>query len=168
MGSYNLGDQWFRGSASLNLEPNAGLSLIDKDLQDHIHECFVNGSDFRYLWKSFFWHWLLTHWGRDNMAAIFQMTCSNWITWMKMHEFLSRFHWSVPKGPISNIPALVQIMARHRPGDKPMSEPMMVSLLTHICITRPQWVKLRYQDLFTISFNVQPWTAFHEKLEFHL
>ena len=45
-----------------------------------------------------------------------------------------------PKGPINNIPALVQIMAWRRPGDKPLSEPMMVSLLTHICVTRPQWV----------------------------
>ena len=47
----------------------------------------------------------------------------------------------VPKDPIKNIPALVQIMAWRRPGDKPLSEPMMVSLLTHICVTRPQWVK---------------------------
>ena len=46
----------------------------------------------------------------------------------------------VPKGPINNIPALVQIMAWRRPGDKPLSEPIMVSLLTHICFTRPQWV----------------------------
>ena len=46
----------------------------------------------------------------------------------------------VPKGPINNNPALVQIMARRRSGDKPLSEPMMVSLLTHICVTRPQWV----------------------------
>ena len=46
----------------------------------------------------------------------------------------------VPKGPINNIPALVHIMAWRRPGDKPLSEPMMVSLLTHICVTRPQWV----------------------------
>ena len=46
----------------------------------------------------------------------------------------------VPKGPINNIPALVQIMARRRTGDKPLSEPMMVSLLTQICVTRPQWV----------------------------
>ena len=44
----------------------------------------------------------------------------------------------VPKGPINNIPALVQTIAWHRPGDKPLSEPMMVSLLTHICVTRPQ------------------------------
>ena len=47
----------------------------------------------------------------------------------------------VPKGTINNIPALVQIMAWRRPGDKPLSEPMVVSLLTHICATRPQWDK---------------------------
>ena len=47
----------------------------------------------------------------------------------------------VPKGPINNIPALVQIMAWRRSGDKPLSESMMVRLPTHICVTRPQWVK---------------------------
>ena len=46
----------------------------------------------------------------------------------------------VPKGPMNNIPTLVQIMAWRRPGDKPLSEPMMDNLLTHICVTRPQWV----------------------------
>ena len=46
----------------------------------------------------------------------------------------------VPKGPIDNNPALVQIMAWRRPGDKPLSEPKMVRLLTHICVTWPQWV----------------------------
>ena len=46
----------------------------------------------------------------------------------------------VPKGSINNIPALVQIMAWRRPGDKPLFEPMMISLLTHICVTRSQWV----------------------------
>ena len=45
----------------------------------------------------------------------------------------------VPKGPINNIQALVLIMAWRRTGDKPLSEPMLVSLLTHICVTRPQW-----------------------------
>ena len=34
-------------------------------------------------------------------------------------------------------------MAWHRPGGKPLSEPIMVTLLTHICVTRPQWVKKR-------------------------
>ena len=35
----------------------------------------------------------------------------------------------------------MQIIAWRPPGDKPLSEPMMVSLLMHICVTRPQWVK---------------------------
>ena len=51
----------------------------------------------------------------------------------------------VRKGLINNIPSLVQIMAWRWPGDKPLSEPMMIILLTHICVTRPQWV------------NVIPW-----------
>ena len=46
----------------------------------------------------------------------------------------------VPMGSINNIPALAQIMAWRRPGDKTLSEPMMVNLPTHICVTRPQWV----------------------------
>ena len=40
----------------------------------------------------------------------------------------------VPKGPIYNIPALVQIIAWHRPGNKPLSEPRIVRLPTHICV----------------------------------
>ena len=46
---------------------------------------------------------------------------------MKMLEFSinisSKF---VPKGLINNIPALVQIMAWRRPGDKPLFEPMLL------------------------------------------
>ena len=55
-------------------------------------------------------------------------------------EFSLKF---VPKGPFNYIPTLVQIMAWRRPGDKPLSEPMMVRLLTHICVTRPQCVNTR-------------------------
>ena len=46
----------------------------------------------------------------------------------------------VPKGPINNIQALVQMVAWRRPGDKPLSELTLVSLLTHICVIRSQWV----------------------------
>ena len=52
----------------------------------------------------------------------------------------------VPKGLINNISVLVQIIAWRRPGDKPLSEPMMVRLPTHICVTRPQWVKHNKTD----------------------
>ena len=52
----------------------------------------------------------------------------------------------VPKGSINNIPALVQIMAWCRPGDKPLFEPMLVRMPTHICVTRPQWVNNDTKD----------------------
>ena len=64
----------------------------------------------------------------------------------------------VPKGPINNILALVQIMALRWPDAKPLSEPMMISSLTYVCVTRPQWVKGRYVWVImtwpiTISYN---------------
>ena len=46
------------------------------------------------------------------------------------------------KGPIENIPALVQVMTWRRSGDKPLSETMMVISLTHICVTRPEFVNM--------------------------
>ena len=46
----------------------------------------------------------------------------------------------VPRGPINNVPALVQILAWRRQCDKPLSEPIMVDWMTHIRVTRPQWV----------------------------
>ena len=36
-------------------------------------------------------------------------------------------------------------MAWRRSGDKPLSEPMMVRLPTHICVTWPQWIKTQYR-----------------------
>ena len=65
----------------------------------------------------------------------------------------------VPKVRINNIPTLVQIMAWRRPGDKPLSEPMMVGLLKHICITRPKWVKGSHElYLAQCSLSILFWT----------
>ena len=44
----------------------------------------------------------------------------------------------VAKDPINNIPALIQIMPWRRPGDKPVSESMTVSIPSDICVTRPK------------------------------
>ena len=59
------------------------------------------------------------------MDAILQTIFSNAISWMKMLEFQLVQLKFVPKGPINNILALVQIMAWHWTGDKPLSEQMM-------------------------------------------
>ena len=75
------------------------------------------------------------------MAAISQTTLSIAFSSMKIFRISIEFSLKfVPMGPINDIPALVQIMAWHRVGDKPLSEPVMVILLTHICVTQPQWV----------------------------
>ena len=37
----------------------------------------------------------LTHWGRDKMAAIFQLKFSNGFSSMKMYQFQLTFHWSL-------------------------------------------------------------------------
>ena len=79
---------------------------------------------------------------RDKMAALLQTTFSNAFfpyffhenVWISINISLK----FVPEGTINNIPALVQILAWCLPGDKPVSKLMVVSLLTHICATRPQ------------------------------
>ena len=91
----------------------------------------------------------LTHWGRNKMAAIFQTTFSNAFSWMKMFRF--RLLWRLfQRVQLTIFPSLVQVMAWRRPGDKPLSEQTMVSLLTHICVTRPQWVKIRFRFCFSL------------------
>ena len=80
----------------------------------------------------------LTHWGRGETNNISQTTFSYVFSSMRISVKISlKF---VSKGPIKNILAWVQIMAWCRPGDKPLSAPMMVSFSTHICVTRPEWV----------------------------
>ena len=92
---------------------------------------------------------ILTHWGREKNGRhfaddIFKRIFLNENIWIPVKISLK----FVPKGSIYNIPALVQIMAWRRPGDKSLSEPMMVNLQTHICVTRPQWVNsLRLEDM---------------------
>ena len=85
--------------------------------------------------------------GRHFTDDIFKCIFLNENAWITLKISLKL----VSKVGINYIPALVQIMARRRPGDKPLSEPMIVSLLTHICVTRPQWVNTL--SLETIRFH---------------
>ena len=60
-----------------------------------------------------------------------------------------------PKSVISNILALIEIIVWRHPGDKPSSQPVMVSLLTHICVTRPRWVKWGYESRLYFKFGTK-------------
>ena len=57
----------------------------------------------------------------------------------------------VPGGPMNTFQSLVQILVWRRPGDKPLSEPMMVSLMMHICITLLQWVNAKSHSFETLQ-----------------
>ena len=103
-----------------------------------------------------FLHW---HWGNRTSLALTSVFCEDINTLrpgqngrhfadILKYIFLNETVWIsikmslkfVPKGIINNIPALVQIMALRRPSDKPVSEPIMARLPTHISVTRSQSV----------------------------
>ena len=77
----------------------------------------------------------------------------------------------VPKGSINYInytPALVQIMAWRHPGDKSLAEPMMVSLLIPLCITRPQWDKVNSLNYITpVIYGVMCYQMIHISSDDH-
>ena len=100
--------------------------------------------------------------GRHFPDDIFKCIFLNENVWILLQISLK----FVPKGPINNIPALVQIMAWRRPGDKPLSEPRMESLLTHICVTRPQWVKQNCFICITILWHIIPCCVNNEPMIF--
>ena len=90
-------------------------------------------------------------WGTN---AMYKHQCNilrprrNWYNFAEIYKciflnknvfFLKLAQKSVPKGTFNNIPALVQIIAWQRPDDKSSSKPIMVSLPTHISVTRPPW-----------------------------
>ena len=94
--------------------------------------------------------------GRHFADDIFKCIFFNENAWISLNISLK----FVPKVRINNIPALVQIMAWRRSGDKPLSEPMMVRLPTHICVARPQWVKDTLDDT-VLTYLRQWWSGSH-------
>ena len=87
--------------------------------------------------------------GRHFADDMFKCISFNENVWIPI-EISLKF---VPKGSINNNPAMFQIMAWGRPGDKPLSEPMMVSSLKHLCVTRPQWVnRSQKQTIFKVPY----------------
>ena len=86
----------------------------------------------------------LTHWGWDEMRHFADDTFKR-IFWTENVRISIKISLKfVPKGQINKISALVQMMAWRRPGDKPLSEPMMIRSPTHIYVTWPQWVNCYY------------------------
>ena len=93
------------------------------------------------------------HYFTDNILKCIFLNENVWISIKISLKF-------VPKGPINNIPALVQIRAWRQTGNKLLSEPMMVSLLMHIYVTQTQWVNgllpgIHFTYIETVSAGVE-------------
>ena len=87
------------------------------------------------------------HWGRDKMVAISQTDETfNHIFVNENVRISIKFSLKfVPKGPINNIPALIQIMAWRHPGGKPLSEPMR---------TQFNDAYMRHSGLNELTYNI--------------
>ena len=96
------------------------LFRVSSDSLDCVMNNLFNGT-----WLSFFRRHIEMHFR--------EWKCMNF-----HYDFTEVCSWGSKK---ENIPALVQMMAWRLPGDKSLSEPVMVNVPTHICVTRPQWVE---------------------------
>ena len=102
-----------------------------------------------------------SHFAYDIFKCMFLIE-NVWISLMISLKF-------VPKGTINDIPALVQIMVWRCPSDKPLSEPMMVSLLTQIGIPRLQWANCHWNEyvfIFDLGNSWCYYCVFFEIVQF--
>ena len=83
--------------------------------------------------------------GRHFADSIFECIFLNENVWMVIQISLK----FVPQVLINSIVVFVQMMAWRRPGDKPLSEPIMVRLVTHICVTGPHYVQWHFITINT-------------------
>ena len=93
-----------------------------------------------------------THWGRGKWSPFsrrhFEMNFLEWNVWIWMQMSLK----FVPRVQLT----ISHIVSVGRPGDKPSSETMMVSLLTQICITQSQWANYVTQYCHRSSTKASP------------
>ena len=99
------------------------------------------------------WHLFLTHMGLRQNGRHYPDSNFKYIFLNENAKIYIKASLKyVPTGPVNNIPALVQIMGWHRPWDKPLLEPMMARIPTHIFFTRTHW-----GDFFNFK---PPWGLF--------
>ena len=90
------------------------------------------------------------HWCLRKTAYIIQRKFPNALTKFQLALYHQWF--------VKNLPELVQIMAWRRPVDKPLSELMLFSLVTHICVTRHSVITLPCHGFVPNRHFTQPVT----------
>ena len=101
------------------------------------------------------WCFHLTHWGRDKKAAVSQTTLSNAFSWMKMLEFRLRFHWSLfLRVQLTIFQHWFRWLGAGQATSHYLNQWWLVYyiyIVTHICVTRPQWVKKDCATIFVVE-----------------
>ena len=143
---------WEKKKYKIKASSKSGCAIGNTSMNSVVHISKIMSvqsySRFHHFWMC------LTHWGQNKnggqFTIIFKPIYSNEKKIYLIQISLKYF----PKVPINNMPILVQIMAWCQPGYNPPSEPIMVSLLIHIYVTRPQWVNPEsyYQSDVFLSF----------------
>ena len=111
-----------------------------------------------------------------NIFSVQQLDCqyieveTKWTSFSRRHFQMHFLGWKclnffffwillkfISKCKINNILGLVHMMAWHRLDDKPLSEPMLISWSTHLCLTRRQRVNYfkRGINLCNLSLKVR-------------
>ena len=131
-GSWNVAGANVLGAKPIAMIPNTTHYQLFVQVAFHPRHCIAvaNATELTHMNLSaphmtqYKCHPHLTHWGRGKIAAIFQTFANAFFNeniWLSIKILLN----IVPRDPTNNIPALVQIKAWLRPGDKPLSRPMM-------------------------------------------
>ena len=82
----------------------------------------------------------LTHWGRDKMAVIFQTTFSNAFSWKKDCCILIKISLKGPQLTLFQH-CFRQWLGAGQATSLYLNQSGWLSLMTHICVARSQWVK---------------------------
>ena len=130
---------WARGWWITNVLPTSSGSSLKKGVVGSRYELRVDGaestSSIKFMLVNTLRQWQNGCQFPDDIFKCIFLIKNIWISIKISLKF-------IPKGPIDNIPALIQIMAWHQPGDQPYQNHWWYRLVMHICISRPQCVNL--------------------------
>ena len=112
-------NKWFELLALHKLAADKNMTLL------HRVKSYAAGGPALYTRGPLYWHGL-THLPLDKMAAIFADDIFKYIFLNENDRIPVQISLKfVPRSPIDKKPALVQVMAWRRIGDKPLPEPVM-------------------------------------------
>ena len=98
------------------------VSWPEENAEGHRNTAYSHVGTFAFTWNEKVWFMNTLRPRQNDWAFSWRPFQKHFLKWECMIETSLKF---VPVGPINNILAMGQIMAWHRPGNKPLSDEMM-------------------------------------------